>query len=389
MQIDRNYLIGLPPQYKYRLLLPSASTCRKANIVTSIANLELCTTTMSSTLVQRVKDGDQPRLIREPTPVPQPGPHELLVKVSHVGQNPTDVQSFDSNAFGDGTVLGCDFVGTVEKLGGEASRAKKGDIIAGLIWGGEVKGLGAFAEHTIADEKISFKVPKSVSLAEAATVPLAAATAWLALFSKGSLDIPRSPVKEVAVLIWGGSSSVGQYAIQVAALHGFKIVTTCSERNFDLVKSLGAHHVFDYRNSDVAKQISAVAPDLEYVFDTIGTSESSTLASHAIKENGGRLCTVRPGKANTESVSKQTTVTDVLVWTAFLKDHRYGSFFWPANQSDHDLASELFEKLPEWLENGKIKPSTAKVLKGLDSVAQGFQEHRDGKISAYKIVYEI
>lgn len=344
---------------------------------------------MSSALIQRVKDGDKPRLVREPVPIPQPGPHEVLVKVSHVGQNPTDVQSLDSNAFGDGTVLGCDFVGTVEKLGAEVSRAKEGDTIAGLIWGGEIKGLGAFAEDTIADEKISFKVPKSVSLAEAATVPLAAATAWLALFSKDSLDISRSPGKQVAVLIWGGSSSVGQYAIQISAMHGFKVITTCSQHNFDLVKSLGAHHVFNYRDSDVVKQIRNVAPDLEYVFDTIGNSDSSTLASHGMKESGGRLCTVRPGKANTESVSKQTTVTDVLVWTAFLKDHRYGSFFWPANPSDHDLTSELFEKLPEWLESGKIRPSAAKVLKGLDAVVEGFQEHRDGKISAYKIVYEI
>lgn len=124
-------------------------------------------------------------------------------------------------------------------------------------------------------------------------------------------------------------ASVGQYAIQIAALHGFKIVTTCSERNFDLVRSLGAQHVVDYRASDAVKQIQTLAPDLEYVVDTIGASESSATASQAIKESGGRLCTVRPGKANTENVSKQTTVTDVLVWTAFLKDHTYGQFFWP------------------------------------------------------------
>lgn len=215
-----------------------------------------------------------------------------------------------------------------------------------------MKGLGAFSEHTLADEKISFKVPKSVPLADAATVPLASATAWLALFSKDCLSIPRSPNKDLAVLVWGGSckycapgyllrcpnsfsptASVGQYAIQLAAMHNFKVVTTCSTRNFDLVKSLGAQHAFDYRNPDVVKQIREVVPDLEYVFDTIGGSDSSKLASNALKETGGSLCTVRPGKANTESVSKQTTVTDVLVWTAFLKDHKYKDFFWPVSVS--------------------------------------------------------
>lgn len=116
-------------------------------------------------------------------------------------------------------------------------------------------------------------------------------------------------------------------------MHDFKVITTCSERNFDLVKSLGAHHVLDYRNPDVVKKIREVIPDLEYVFDTIGNFESSKLASSALKETGGKLCTVRPGKANTESVSEQTTVTDVLVWTAFLKDHKYKDFFWPVSVS--------------------------------------------------------
>lgn len=185
------------------------------------------------------------------------------------------------------------------------------------------------------------------------------------------------------------------------------VITTCSPRHFELVKALGADYVFDYKSGDVAKMINEVAPDLEYVFDTIGAASSSATASQAIRESGGVLCTVRPGKANTEDVTKRTKVTDVLVWTAFLKDHRYGDFFWPvciqvngmheecrgtellqANKSDHELAFELFRKLPNWLESGTIKPSVARVLKGLEAIPEGFQEYRDGQISGYKIVYE-
>ena len=66
---------------------------------------------------------------------------------------------------------------------------------------------------------------------------------------------------------------------------------------------------------------------MKYVFDTIGNTTSSALASQAVDEKGGVLCTVRPGKANTEGVTKQTKVTDVLVWTAFLKDHQYREFY--------------------------------------------------------------
>lgn len=70
-------------------------------------------------------------------------------------------------------------------------------------------------------------------------------------------------------------------------------------------------------------------PKLKYVFDTIGNESSSELASQALGKEGGTLCTVRPGKANTEKVAKGTKVEDVLVWTAFNREVRYGKFHWP------------------------------------------------------------
>jgi hypothetical protein len=60
-----------------------------------------------------------------------------------------------------------------------------------------------------------------------------------------------------------------------------------------------------------------------------------------------------------------------------------------ASKDDHELASELFQNLPTWLESGTIKPSVPKLLDGLESVPVGFQEYRDGKISGYKIVYKL
>lgn len=124
-------------------------------------------------------------------------------------------------------------------------------------------------------------------------------------------------------------ASVGLYTLQLAALHSFNVITTCSPRNFDLVKASGANHVFDYSDPAVAKKIREVDSSLAYIFDTIGNADSSALASQALSEQGGGLCTVRPGKANTENVTKQTKVTDVLVWTAFLKEHQYKTFHWP------------------------------------------------------------
>ncbi|GLA33903.1 hypothetical protein AnigIFM63309_003926 [Aspergillus niger] len=342
-------------------------------------------------LVVRVTDGQHPKLSKEEIPRPSPASNQVLVELSHAAQNPTDVQSFDSNAFGDGAVLGCDFVGEVVELGSDVARLSKGDIVAGLAWGGEVKGLGAYSQYCLADERISFKLPTNIDIsrAEASTIPLAAATAWLALFSKGCLALNRNQAKGTRVLVWGGSSSVGLYTIQLASLCGFEVVTTCSPKHFNLVCASGAKYAFDYKDKDVAEQIRGLAPGLRHVFDTIGNATSSATASRALHPGLGNLCTVRPGKANTKNVVPGTRVTDVLVWTAFLKDHSYGEFKWPASKDDHELTSELFEKLPGWLEKGSLKPNTPKLLNGLDAVADGFQEYRDGKISAYKIVYEL
>ncbi|KAL0263052.1 Zinc-binding oxidoreductase alcohol dehydrogenase [Diplodia seriata] len=364
---------------------------------------------MSSAQIVRESANGTPQLALEELPVPDPQAGQAVVKIEYTAQNPTDgksnlpfhqsdrldliftvVQSFDSNAFGDGAVLGCDFVGTVQRTGSNVSRLKKGDLVAGLIWGGEVKGLGAYAQHTLVDEKIAFKVPPSVPKEQAATMPLAVATAWLALFSKTSLCIPRNGGEpRHKVLVWGGSSSVGQYAIQLAKLSGIEVITTCSPKHFDHVKRLGASHVADYRSADVVDQIRRVAPDLMYVFDTIGSKDSSRLGSRAVGGAGGTLCTVRPGLANTEETADGVTLTDVLVWTAFLKEHSYGKFYWPASEADHALAAELFEKLPAWLESKSVVPNKAHVLEGLESLPHGFEMHRKQEISGFKVVYHI
>ena len=125
-------------------------------------------------------------------------------------------------------------------------------------------------------------------------------------------------------------ASVGQYAIQVAKLQSLKVITTCSPRNFDLIKALGADHVLDYHSSTVIEDIKCIEGNLRYVFDTIGDKTSSSLSSSAASK-GATFCTVRPGKANTENLSSDIHITDVLVWTAFLWPHSYGEFHWPVS----------------------------------------------------------
>lgn len=105
------------------------------------------------------------------------------------------------------------------------------------------------------------------------------------------------------------------------------VIRTCSPRNYDFVRARGAQHCFDYPEPEVVDKIRAAASGLKYVFDTVGSESSSATASQTLVE-GSVLCTVRPGKAFTEDVPKHVKVTDVLVWTAFLEEHRYGKLHW-------------------------------------------------------------
>ncbi|KAK2026637.1 GroES-like protein [Colletotrichum zoysiae] len=342
-------------------------------------------------LVIRAKDGKEAfTLVQEQIPVPKPLPHQALVKVAVAAQNPTDVLCYDGGVFGDGSVLGCDFVGTVVAVGAEVTLVQAGDKIAGLIWGGEIKGQGAYSQYTIADEKICFKIPDRLSLEEAATVPLTATTAWLALFRSASLAIDRNKGSAINLLVWAGSTSCGLYAIQIAALFGFNIGTVCSPSQASRLCSLGANHIFDYKDPDVISKIKQAMPSVDYIFDTIGTESSSTLASQAMNPAGGTLCTVRPFREHTEDVTSQTKVTSVLVFTSFFKNHTMGSNLLPASEEDHRLASEFYEKIPQLLRQGKIKPNSPQLIQGgLDGIQEGFQMYRDGKIRRNKVVYRL
>lgn len=114
-------------------------------------------------------------------------------------------------------------------------------------------------------------------------------------------------------------------------MFGFSVTTVCSPRHFPLLHSLGAKNVFDYKDPDVVSKIRRVMPEVEYVFDTIGNETSSAIASEAIGDAGGVLCTVRPAKEFTEKVTARTKVTAVFVFTSFLKDHKLGPVFLPVS----------------------------------------------------------
>ncbi|KAL1885450.1 putative secondary metabolism biosynthetic enzyme [Paecilomyces lecythidis] len=340
----------------------------------------------STAIIQRGR-----AFVLEEATLPPLKEHQVYVKVEYAAFNPTDRLALDVNAFGDGALLGCDFAGTVVETHPEVTRLQTGDQIAGFVWGGETKGVGAYSMYTIADERLSFKVSHHTSAAKACSVPLAANTAWLGLFSEDCLALSRdNSTKKPPVLIWGGNSTVGYFAIQLAKLYNIEVATTCSPKSFDKARQMGATHVFDYNDPDVIPKIKSVLPNLGHVFDTIGNASTSTTAADAISNPKAVLCTVRPGKANTQNVPSHVKVTDVFVFTAFPTEHNYRNIaHWPVKMADHKLSSELHGQLESLLSNGSLIPPPVRIVGDLSpsTIEEAMDMHRQGLISGEKLIF--
>ena len=198
-------------------------------------------------------------------PMPQPGPGEILVRNRALALNPFDgvVQTLGSMVTPWVTypaILGSDVAGEVVAVGASVSRFKPGDRVLGLALGVDKlanrASEGAFQHYVILRQEAAAAIPDEMSFERAAVLPLAVATAACGLFLADQLGL-RTPSVErreptgKTVLIWGGSTSVGSAAIQLAVAAGYEVVTTASPRNFDYVRGLGASQVYDYNETNV------------------------------------------------------------------------------------------------------------------------------------------
>jgi NADPH:quinone reductase-like Zn-dependent oxidoreductase len=270
-----------------------------------------------------------PEVLRyEDAPVPEPKENEVLVRVIASGVNPADpliVSGKYAREFGTHLPLipGYDMAGVVEKIGAKITKLKVGDpVYAYLLWG------GGWAEHAVTNEGEAAIKPKSLTFSEAASVPLAALTAWQALVDTAQLHAGQT------VLIHGGSGGVGSFAIQIAKALGARVLATASTVNQDLLKQLGADVAIDY----TATKFEDVAKDVDVVLDPVG---KDTLArSYGVVKKGGIVVTIvsRPDQAELDKRGIRG-----------------------ASLSSHPNANELAE-ITKLIDEKKIRPFVTQVL---------------------------
>lgn len=313
-------------------------------------------------------------------PIPTPAPHQILIRNRAIATNPLDwkIQERDVYVKCYPAVIGSDVAGTVEAVGAAVTRFRKGDRVSGFADFASQDGMneGAFQEYVLVEATCCTKIPQSVSFEEGSLLPMAVATSGVAIFL--NLGVPRSGGQKGGFLVWGGASSVGSAAVQIAAAVGFDVFAVASPIHNAYVKTLGAKLVFDYRSTSVVTEIVSAAREagieLKLAFDAIsehGTSQ--TCADILDKLGGGKLCVTLSLPAATETPAN----VEVSRTSAgkIARDWKEGGTW---------LFNDWLEKA---LADGSYKPSPGIqiVEGGLAGVQKALDLHRKG-LSGKKLV---
>ena len=215
-------------------------------------------------------------------PTPAMREDDVLVQVHAAGVNPLDAKIKSGEfklilPYGLPLILGNDVAGIVVGVGSRVKRFKLGDEVYARP---NKDRIGAFAEFIAMHENAVALKPRTLSMQDAASLPLVGLTAWQALVERANLK------KGQKVFIQAGSGGVGTFAIQLAKHLGAMVATTTSAANVALVKTLGADVVVDYRQED----FEGVLKDYDVV---LHSQDAKTLEkSLRVLRSGGKLISI-------------------------------------------------------------------------------------------------
>ncbi|WP_042147294.1 NADP-dependent oxidoreductase [Paucisalibacillus sp. EB02] len=317
------------------------------------------------------------RLVEMPTP--EIGEYEVLAEIHAASINPIDFKIRDGKVkllvkYKMPLILGNDFSGVVAKVGAKVTRFKVGDEIYARP---RKSKIGTFAEYiAIHEDDIALK-PNNLSFEEAASIPLVGLTSYQALTDILQLQ------KGQKILIQAGAGGVGTFAIQLAKLMGATVATTASVAGANLVKSLGADEIINYKT----EKFEEVLKNYDAVFDTLG-GEILEKSFEVIKD-GGKIVSVsglpnaRFGKEYGSGFFKTLLFSAAShKLTSLEKKHKVPYTFLFMKPSGEQLRI-----IANYIETGKIKPIIDRVVPFEN--AQKAMEYAESGRAKGKIILKI
>ncbi|KAI9716470.1 MAG: hypothetical protein M1812_005365 [Candelaria pacifica] len=230
-----------------------------------------------------------PRVEIKDSPIPAPNADQVLIKVVVSGSNPKDYKMGDW--FGTSGNVGDDIAGIIHSVGENITEFKPGDRVAAFH---EIRTEhGSYAEYAIAWAFTTFHLPQNTTFEEAATIPLAAMTAAIALYQNLQLPEPWRPTKNpLPLVIYGASTAVGSFAIKLAQLSNIHPIIAVAGRGEKYVETLISREkgdtIIDYRNGD-----EAIVQGIKTALEQNGIDEVK-LALDSVAEKGSyqNLCKI-------------------------------------------------------------------------------------------------
>jgi NADPH:quinone reductase-like Zn-dependent oxidoreductase len=313
------------------------------------------------------------------------------------------------------SILGEDVAGEVVEVGAGVTRFVVGDRVVGYAVGMEKKrnhaAEGGFQNYTVLRALLAAPIPASMTFEEAAVLPLAISTAASGLFQKDQLGL-RHPtaVRGVAtassetVVVWGGSTSVGSNAIQLAAAAGYTVVTTASPHNHDRMRQLGATHVFDSASPTAVADVIASGAGTKVVgVLAVGTGSAEPSVAIAAGTGAKRVAMASPSVSFLELPRRKgLSITFVRVMARLVASNIAlqsrcaprgirARFIWGSSLMNNEVGPMLWEDfLPSALAEGRYiaAPPAVVVGSGLEQVQAALDVLGRG-VSARKVVVSL
>ena len=286
--------------------------------------------------------------------VPQPGPGQLLIKVTAAGVNRPDVlqrQGLYPVPPGASPLPGLEAAGEVVAAGAGCKRYRTGDLVTALLNG------GGYAEYAIAEEGAALPIPAGVPAAEAAALPETVFTVWHNVFERGGLKAGEN------LLVHGGSSGIGTTAIQLAKAFGAEVIVTAgSPEKCAACLKLGANHAIDYRTEDFVAAVKkhTGGRGVDVILDMVGGSYMARNLDAAAPD--GRIVQIafQTGASLDMNVSK--LMMKRLTWTGSTLRPRTNAF-------KARLAGEIEATVWPLVVAGKLRPVMDQTFPLTDAAA--------------------